>query len=126
MIAYSFFFHVVHWSLSNHFCEACQNCLHPSPAIWHTKQCGRTIVAIMQHKQRLLKQNQFDIIKIIAVERSMAKYELTVLRRLIVLSCNEISFVISFFQFWESLSQTGITFLQNSMKLILKTWKKLI
>ena len=35
MIAYLFFFHIVHWSfilgqgwlLSNHFCKACQNCL---------------------------------------------------------------------------------------------------
>ena len=43
MIAYSFFFHMVHWSfilgqgwrLGNHFCKACQNCLHPSFVIVH-------------------------------------------------------------------------------------------
>ena len=43
MIAYLFFFHMVHWSfilgqgwlLSNNFCKACQNCLHPSFVIVH-------------------------------------------------------------------------------------------
>ena len=44
MMAYLFFFHMVHWSfilgqgwlLSNHFCKACKNCLHPSFVIVHT------------------------------------------------------------------------------------------
>ena len=44
MIAYSFFFHMVHWSfilgqgwmLSNNFYKACQNCFHPSFVIVHT------------------------------------------------------------------------------------------
>ena len=43
MIEYLFFFHMVHWSLilgqgwllSNHFCTACQTCLHPSFVIVH-------------------------------------------------------------------------------------------
>ena len=77
MIAYSFFFHAVHWSLilgqgwllSNHFCKACQKCLHPSFAMAHkavrTHHCCFVVKvprnAIKQHKQRLLKQNQFDM-----------------------------------------------------------------
>ena len=43
MVAYLFFFHMVHWSfilgqgwlLSNNFCKACQNCLRPSSVIVH-------------------------------------------------------------------------------------------
>ena len=49
-IAYLFFFHMVYWSfilgqgwlLSNHFCQAGQNCLHPSFVIVH-----KAIVALL-------------------------------------------------------------------------------
>ena len=48
MIAYLFFFYMVHWSfilgqgwlLCNNFCKACQNCLHPSFEVVYTVQCG--------------------------------------------------------------------------------------
>ena len=54
------------WLLSNNFCEACQNCLHPSFVIVHKAvwmHCCFIVKApanaIMQHKQRQRGQNQF-------------------------------------------------------------------
>ena len=44
--------------------------------------------------------------------------------RLIMLSCTEISFVISFFQFWKMWSQTRVSFYATQSSYLLKTWKR--
>ena len=93
MIAYLFFFHMVHWSfilgqellLTNHFCKACQNCLHPSFVIVQkavrmhslllccesSRKCHHAAQAMPTWTKPILT----CFTKLIAVQPSMAKYE---------------------------------------------------
>ena len=87
----------------------------------YTKQCWCTYCcfvvkapanAIMQHKQRLLGQNQFDMFyKMIAVQPSMAMNELCTKLKLTnyaIMRWNQFCYIC--FQFWEILSQTRVLF----------------
>ena len=57
------------WLLSNQFCTACQNCLHPSVVTLHNAvrmhNCCSVVKdptnASMQHKQRQIEQTDFDL-----------------------------------------------------------------
>ena len=75
MIAYLFFFHIVHWSfilgqgwlLSNHFCKACQNCL----CCESSRKCHHAAQTTPTWTKTILT----CFTKLIAVQPSMAEYE---------------------------------------------------
>ena len=119
MVAYLFFFHMVHWSfilgqgwlLSNHFCKACQNCLRPSSVIVHNAVrmhelllcCERSRIChhIMQHKHKL-RPIFFDMFYKIdccaAVHGRIWMNNVPNESKIIMLSCTE-SVMLYFFDF---------------------------
>ena len=122
MITYLFFFHMVHWSfilgqgwlLSNHFCKACQNCLHPSfEFVQCSTQCRAdawNVALLWKLPQRPscsananLDKNNFDMFNKIdccaAIHGQIWMNNIPNERRIIMLSGTEINFVISFFNF---------------------------
>ena len=132
MIAYLFFFHVVHWSFilgqgwllsSNHFCKACQNCLRPSFVIVHKAGADAFIVALLWKLPQIpicstnyatLDKNNFDVLyKFIVVQPSGQIWTNNIPNksRIILLSYTELNFIISVFGFIEIWSQTQVFFL---------------
>ena len=100
--------HMVHWSfamsqgwlLSNHFCKARQNCLRPSFALlWKLPQ-----MPSCRANNANLDKNNFDMFYKIdwcaAIHGRIWINNVPNESSIIMLSCTDISFVISFFQFW--------------------------
>ena len=123
------------WLLSNHFCKACQNCLHPSFAMAHkavrTHHCCFVVKvprnAIKQHKQRLLKQNQFDMFLLNLLLCSHQWPNMTELctklkeTNYVIMYWNQFCYI--FCRFWEIMSQTGVTFYETQLSLYSKLGK---
>ena len=106
MIAFFFFFHMVHWSfilgqewlLSNHVCNACQNCLHPSFALLLCCESSRKCHHAAQ-TTRTWTKTILTFYKIYCCSARISMNNVPNESRIIMLSCIEISFVISFFDF---------------------------
>ena len=131
---------MVHWSFilgqgwllsSSHFRRACQNCLHPSFVIIHKAVRMHYLLLCCESSRKChhaaqrttptwTKQILTCFTRLIAAQPSMAEYErkCTKLSRLIMLSCTEISFVISFFQFFRNLESNPSFLLRNWIKLL--------
>ena len=105
MIAYYIFsFHMIHWSfilgqgwrLSNHWCKACQNCRHPSFVIVYTRSSADALIVAL-----LWKLPQMPLC---STSTNNANLDM--------LSCTEISFVMSFFNFEKFGVKPGFPFTQ--------------
>ena len=139
MIAYSFFFHMVHWSfilgqewlLSNHFCKACQNCLHPSFAIVHKAVRAHLLLLCCESPPQCYHAAQttpiwtkpiwYVLQKIIAVQPSMAKYEWTMYQiKVDYLRYHVLESVLLYlFSILRNFESNRGFFLRNSIELIL-------
>ena len=67
-LSYGIYIGRLYGCISNHFCKACQNCLRPGFEFVQCIGCMNCCFvvkvpgnAIMQHKQRQLEQNNFDM-----------------------------------------------------------------
>ena len=124
MIAYLFLFHVVYWSfildqgwlLSNNFCKACQNCLHPifvrvrkAVRMHQLLLCcesSRKCHHAAQTTPTWTKPILTSFTKLIAVQPSMAEYEWTIPNYAIM---HWSQFCYISFKSWQIWSQTRVS-----------------
>ena len=146
MIAYLFFFHMVHWSfilgqgwlLSNYFCKACQNY---SSKVCHSTQSSADalIVSLLwklppmpscsTNNANLDKPILTCFTKLIAVQPSMAEYEWTLYQIKVDQLCyhalkSVLLCTCILLQFWEIWGQTWVSFYATQSSYLLKTWGK--
>ena len=127
------------WLLSNHFCKACQNCLHPNFLIVHKAVRRALIVALLWKLPQMpscstnnanLDKNNFYMFYQIdcctAIHGRIWMNNVPNKSWLIMLSCTEFSFVIYFFSILGNLESNRVSFYAIQSSYLLKNWGEII